>query len=77
MSEEAMMEITLLDKTEVPSADPARIGRKDIIVTYQTDPYHTYYVVIPEEIFSEEALRAAIAKDLEERQAWVGRKIEI
>jgi len=71
------MEVTVLDKTEVPSAEPHRIGMKDVIITYQTDPYHTYYVTIPAEEFSEERLKEVIRKDLEERRAWIGRKIEI
>lgn len=66
----------IIDKREIPATEPERIGKKDIIVTYQVSPLQTYFVIIKEEEFSDEELRRRIAEEMAEREAWVGKEIE-
>jgi hypothetical protein len=70
----APQEITILDVHDLPSPDPARLGKTDRLVIYSTDAAHRYAVRLPAETFSEDALRAAIRADLAQRAKWTGRK---
>jgi len=71
------MKIKILDTRDFPSTDPARIGRMDTVVTYQIDAFRTYIVTIPKEQFNETKLKEVISKDLEEKQKWQGKEIEL
>jgi len=71
------MKIKILDTRDFPSTDPTRIGKLDTIVTYQIDAFRTYIVTIPKEVFTETKLKEVISKDMEEKQKWQGKEIEI
>jgi hypothetical protein len=73
------MDITvkILDKRDFPSSDPKRIGKFDVVVTYQVDAFHTYLVTVPKETFSDSTLVEAIKKDIHEREAYVGKEFKI
>ena len=77
MAEEAGMRVKILDIRDVPSLDPDRFGKLDVLVTYQLDPTHIYIVRIPKEEFSEERLREVIKRDIEEKKRFVGREITL
>jgi len=77
MAAEEKREITIVDIRKVPAREPERWGKFDYLVTYQTDPLHTYILRIPEEDFSEEKLKEYIRKELEEVRKWVGKKLTI
>lgn len=70
-------EITIVDIRDVPATEPGRIGKLDVLVTYQIDPAHVYMIRIPKEEFSEEALREAIRKDIEEKRKWIGKVMKV
>jgi hypothetical protein len=70
-------EISIIDVREIPSTDPARAGKLDIIVTYQSDPLHTFITIMPKEAFTEENLKKQIQKEMAERAQWIGKKITL
>jgi len=70
-------QVVILDVRDVPSTDPARIGRLDVMVTYRVDPAHIYMITIPKEKFDEKTLKATIRKDLEEKRKWIGKQLEV
>jgi len=76
-----MATIKILDKREIPSADPARVGKFDALITYQVDTFRTYLITVPQEELTPEAedevIKAAIRKDLAERERWAGKELEI
>jgi len=69
--------VKILDVRDFPSTDPTRIGKFDVIVTYQLDAFRTYLITIPKEQFNEESLKAAIRKELTEKEKWMGKEIKI
>jgi len=62
---------------EIPSAEPARVGKMDLIVTYQVDAFRTYITTIPKEEFTEERLRETIKREMAEREKWIGKEVEL
>jgi len=75
--EEKKEEVTIIDVRDIPSTEPGRIGKIDVLVTYQIDPAHIYMIRIPKEEFTEERLTEAIRKDVAEKRKWIGRKIPL
>jgi len=71
------MKIKILDVREIPSGEPGRIGKMDLIITYQVDALRTYITTMPKEEFTEERLKEKIKKELTEREKWLGKEIEI
>jgi len=69
--------VKIIDTREFPSTEPARVGKMDVIVTYQLDAFRTYLVTIPKEQFTEPAIIAAIKKDMAEREKWAGKEFEV
>ena len=41
--------VRIIDRTRIPSPDPARIGKYDEIITYQDQALRTYILTIPAE----------------------------
>jgi len=74
---EAKEEVTILDVRDIPSTEPGRIGKIDVLVTYQIDPAHVYMIRIPKEEFTEERLTEEIKRDVAEKRRWIGKKIAI
>lgn len=76
-----MAKVTILDKREIPSAEPARVGRMDAMITYQLDTFRTYLITIPNEQLqgadAEKVIADAIREDLAEREKWANREIEV
>jgi len=77
MAEEKKVEAEILDVRKVPSTDPGRLGKFDILVTYRIGPAQVYMIRVAEEEFTEEQVTEAIKKDIEEKKRWIGRKITI
>lgn len=83
MSEPAR-KVRIIDQTVIPSADPKRLGKKDLIITYQDEAMRTRIVTIPyEEIEgkSDEEQWAIIQKAIKaaetERRKFIGREIQL
>jgi len=71
------IEVEIIDKVEMPSVEPGRLGKIDVVVTYQIDPLHRYRVTIPAEKATDEAIEEAIRKDAQHRLKWIGRKVKV
>jgi hypothetical protein len=68
---------TILDAIEIASPDPSRVGKKDLVVTYQTDPANKYVVRVPVEAADGPALADAIKQDVARRAALIGKSIPL
>jgi len=73
--------VKILDKREIPSAAPDRVGKMDSMITYQIDTYRTYLITVPAEDLTPEAeeqvIKAAIRADMAERERWAGKELVI
>ena len=74
--------IKIVDMFEIPSAEPNRLGKYDVIITYQDEAMRARTITIPREELegksSEERLRVianAIKAKEQERLAIVGKEI--
>ena len=76
-----MTTVTILDKREIPSPEPGRVGKLDAYITYQVDPFRTYFVTIPNETLGlpdeDAVITAAIKLDLSERERFAGKTLEV
>lgn len=70
-------EVRILDTRKLPSADPARAGKSDYVVTYQVDGLRTHYVILPQEAPSDAQIQAAIKAEEKARASVVGRSFTI
>jgi hypothetical protein len=48
-----------------------------VLVTYRVGPYQSGMVRVPKEDFSEDTVKAAIAKDVNEKAKYVGMKFNV
>ncbi|MBA7521497.1 hypothetical protein ES705_13604 [subsurface metagenome] len=67
----------VFDTRRVPSAEPERVGKYDMLVMYELDPMRRYIVRIPEEEFNEARMLEAVKKDMAEREQYTGKEYEI
>lgn len=72
-----MAEVTIIDVRKVPVLDPARLGKFDVLVLYQTSPGDNNTVFIPEEGFTEQSLIAKIRDEERKRTELRGKKLTI
>lgn len=76
-----MATVKILDKREIPSADPERVGKFDAMITYQVDTFRTYLITVPQEELTPETednvITQAIKADLVERERWAGKELQI
>jgi hypothetical protein len=70
-------EARILDTRKIPSADPARVGKSDYVVTYQVDGLRSHYVVIPKDAPTEAEITAAVKAEEKTRASQVGRTFPI
>jgi hypothetical protein len=82
MAVAAERRIKIVDMFEIPSAEPNRLGKYDVIITYQDEAMRARTITIPREELEgkspEERLRIianAIKRKEEERLAIVGKEI--
>ena len=61
----------------MPSPDPARMGKLDVVVIYQLPGQALQLLRLPAETFNDAALAAAIKTAQDERAAWVGKKLSV
>ena len=84
MAEEIAVRYKIVDVTRIPSAEAGRIGKYDIIVTYQDAAGRMRVVTIPAEKWdgkSEEekfaVLQEYIRANEAERRAFIGKEITV
>jgi len=69
--------VKIVDVRDVPALDPERLGKIDVMVTYEVEPMRVYMVRIPKEEFNEERLREEIKKDIQARAKWIGKELKL
>ena len=67
----------IFDVRRVPSAEPDRVGKYDMLVMYELDPMRRYIVRVPEEEFNEDRMKHAVKEDMAQRELWTGKEYEI
>jgi len=72
-----MAEVKIVDARRIPSPDPERLGKWDLMVQYEADGGVRGIVRVPDEAVTDEAVKAAVKADLAGRAAWVGRKLQV
>ena len=70
-------EIKIIELRTIPSPDPKRLGRMDRLVIYEAGEGNRDSVLVPNEDLTDETVTAAIAKQLQERGAWIGKKLQV
>lgn len=71
------MEVKILERTEVLSADPARIGKFDVWVNYTLADGRSGVAIIPRELATEAAIIKEIQRIETERSKVVGKTLTI
>jgi len=71
------IEALIVRWSEMPSADPARAGKTDVLVTWQWDAFHVFTDVVPAEEWSEERFRRLVAERWKKVRQWEGRTIKV
>lgn len=71
------MKFTIRDVRKVPSGLPERFGKFDAIITYQLEGFGVYILTLPAEDLTDEKVKLAVQKDVEERKLWIGKEFEI
>lgn len=72
-----MAKVKVLDYRKIPSAEPKRMGKQDILRVIELEGGNRIAVRTPAEADTPEALKKAISSQLEERGKEIGREIEI
>ena len=67
----------VIDVRRIPSAEPARVGKLDFLVTYQLDAYRTYMVTIARDELTEDVIKDAVRKDIEAIEKWTGTEFTV
>lgn len=76
--------VRIIDQTILPSPDPKRLGKKDLIITYQDSALRTRVVTIPYEEIEGKSdeeqwaiIQEYIRKAEAERRKFIGREIKL
>jgi len=82
--EKPRRKITIVNVTDVPALEPARMGKLDTLVTYQINTEFTYTIRLKKEEYEElapkeqeEFILSRVRKDAEWRLRWLGRTVEL
>ena len=81
---EEVKTVKIIDQTIIPSAEPGRVGKKDLIITYQDEAMRIRVVTIPYEKLEGksdeeqwEIIQEAIRAAERERRKFIGREIKL
>ena len=69
-------EVEIIDFRKVPSTDPERLGKLDVLILYRYAG-RIYTLRIPEEKFSEEELSKILAEEIKKLKQWLGKKMKV
>ena len=69
-------EVEIIDFRKVPSTDPERLGKLDVLILYRYAG-RIYTLRIPEEKFSEEELMRVLSEEIKKMRMWLGRKLKV
>ena len=84
MAEKKKYTIKIVNVVDVPALEPDRIGKYDVLVTYQLDTEYTYTIKIPKEDLEklspekqEEFILKKVKEDAQWRLRWIGKTITL
>jgi hypothetical protein len=69
--------VTVISTLDVPSTDPARLGKMDMMITYRSDPLHSFTIRIPAEGITLAKVDAAIRSDYATRKQYINRQVKV
>jgi len=69
--------VEILSTVDIPSREPDRVGKIDVLVTYRLTPYTTGMVLIHKEEFAEETMLKAVKEDIDKKSAFVGKTYKV
>jgi hypothetical protein len=72
-----MAEVKILNAVEIYSPEAARLGKKDVLVTYSVGGTRTYLITLPAEDITEDKIIAAIRAAEEARAKIIGKTFEV
>lgn len=72
-----MADIEIIEAVDIFSAEPARVGKKDSLITYTVNKVRTYMITVPSEEATEERILEEIRKAEEARGRLIGKKFEV
>lgn len=67
----------IISMLDIPSPDPTRLMKTDVMITYRVDPLHSFTIRLQKEQSSKEQIRAAIQADWNTRKEILGAKITL
>ena len=70
-------DVTIIETKRIKAVAPERLGKWDRIVYWQIGPGQVFMTELPDEGFTDQALQAAIKRDLDERAKLVGKKYQL
>jgi hypothetical protein len=62
---------------DIPSPDPVRLGKTDVMVTYRVDPLHSFTLTIHKEDATPANIKMLIQKDWNSRKEIIGAKFPL
>ncbi len=84
MAAEVGRRFRIIDHVVIPSAQPGRLGKNDLVITYQDEAMRTRMITVPYEQLAGksdaeqlEIIRRAIAAAEAERAKFVGKEITL
>ena len=69
--------VTIEQTVRLPSSDPTRLGKFDLMIRYTGDGGGAGVVRMAAEDATDETVKAAIAADVAELGAWTGKTFEV
>lgn len=69
--------VKIVERKKLPSVDPQRLGRYDLIFVVEVAPGDVIFVRVPDDDFTEEKLQDAIRAQIKERGEWAGKELNI
>ena len=69
-------EVEIIDFRKVPSTDPERLGKLDVLILYRYAG-RIYTLRVPEEQFTEENVSKLLAEEIKKLKSWLGKKLKV
>lgn len=69
--------VKIVERKKLPSVDPKRLGKYDLIFVVELAPGDMIFVRVPDEEFTEEKLQDAIREQIKERGEWAGKELQV
>jgi len=70
-------EAEVVSVLDIPSPDPTRLGKTDVMITYRVDPLHSFTIRMPKEEATAAKIKAAIQADWNTRKEIIGAKFTL